>query len=375
VPGFNFNPSPGGVAPLGNNPAVNPGVVGYQGVGNLGVGRVSTIAPGISGFVFSAASDTFSLLIRALRTQGRIDIITRPQVTTTDNQTATFFDGQYFPYITSSTVATATTGIPTVSNGIGYRNIGIQLQVTPKIMPDGSVVMRVTPEISSPANTSVQIGNGVTATAFNTETVDTTVIAMDGETVVIGGLIQKKNERNENKIPWVGDLPVVGSLFRYRSQIKSKTELLIILTPHVVRCAADRERISAMEAKRMDWVIGDVLKIHGTSGMAPYLPQPHNGPPHADLLDGPLGPHGAPLHGPVLPNGAPLPGPVVPNGTPPPGLAPTPVPPPGPGAPANLPLPRILPQGQGQAMPADTPKPVTVKPPAPAGPSLGGQRN
>ncbi|HBI43870.1 MAG TPA: hypothetical protein DDY78_13625, partial [Planctomycetales bacterium] len=89
-PGFNFNnPS----LPLGNNPAVSPAQVGFQGLGSLGVGRVSP-ASGVGGFVFSAASDSFSLLIRALKTQGRIDILSRPQIMTLDNQLATIHVGQ-----------------------------------------------------------------------------------------------------------------------------------------------------------------------------------------------------------------------------------------------------------------------------------------
>src|SRR5262249_49726328 len=168
--------------PLGNNPVVGPGIVGFQGLGNLGVGRASPTS-GIGGFVFSAASDSFNLLIRALKTQGRMDVLARPQVQAFDNQPARVLVGQSFPYITGNTTTTAVTGIPTVTNTVLYRDIGVQLQVTPKINPDGTVVMRVLPEISSPATTTVNLGNGVFATAFNVETVETTVAAMDGETV------------------------------------------------------------------------------------------------------------------------------------------------------------------------------------------------
>jgi len=104
--------------------------------------------------------------------------------------------------------------------------------------------------------------------------VDTTVLAGDGETVAIGGLIQKSDHKNENKIPWFGDLPYLGSLFRYRTQAKTKTELMIILTPHIVRSRADADRILAEESRRMDWVLNDVVKTHGTSGLAPILPPP-----------------------------------------------------------------------------------------------------
>src|SRR5262249_17738037 len=147
-----------------------------------------------------------------------------------------------------------------VTNTVNYRDIGVELQVTPKINTDGSVVMRVIPQISSVATTTVQISNGVFATAFNVQTVETTVIAQDGETVCIGGLIQKSDTKNENKVPWFGDLPWVGSLFRYRSQQKLKKEVLVILTPHIVRSPADADRIFGIEARRMDWVAGDVLK-------------------------------------------------------------------------------------------------------------------
>ncbi|HMC63465.1 MAG TPA: hypothetical protein VKI65_00850, partial [Gemmataceae bacterium] len=275
LPGFAFN----NTGPLGNNPIFGPGIVGFQGLGNLGVGR-ATSGGTIGGFVFSAGSDAFTLLIRALKTQGRIDVLSRPQVQALDNQQARILVGQSFPYITGITQAlggvAGTTAV--VSNTVNYRDIGVQLQVTPRISPEGSVLMRVIPEVSSPAPTNVLIsstgGTNVFATAFNVQTVETTVAARDGETVAIGGLIQKKDEKHENKIPWFGDLPGVGALFRFRTQTKSKTELLVIMTPHIVRSAAERERILIEEAHRMDWCLGDVVKMHGPAGLGPLLAPP-----------------------------------------------------------------------------------------------------
>ncbi len=303
-PGFNFNTQP--VPALPNvNPAAGPGgpgVVGFQGLGNLGVGRTSPNS-GVGGFVFSAASNSFNLLIRALRTQNRIDVLSRPQVMTTDNQAARILVGQSFPYVSNSVVTTGVTGIPAVTNTVLYRDIGVQLQVTPKIFPDGSVVMRVIPEISSPSNTTVQISTNVFATAFNVQTVETTVIAQDGETVAIGGLISKSDTKNENKIPWFGDLPGVGALFRYRTQFKAKKELLVILTPHIVRCPSDADRILSMESRRMDWVLGDVLKLQGTSGMEPILPRPGEAPKAGGCPGGDCG-GGAP-YVPIAPSAGP----------------------------------------------------------------------
>ena len=96
----------------------------------------------------------------------------------------------------------------------------------------------------------------------------------DGETIVIGGLISKSDIKNENKIPWFGDLPYVGAAFRYRTQAKTKKELLVILTPRVVRSKQDAERIMFEESRRMDWIVGDVLRTHGTSDMEPIIPWP-----------------------------------------------------------------------------------------------------
>src|SRR5262249_26775339 len=117
--GFNFNqPSIG----LGNNVVVDPGIIGYHGLGSLGVGRVS------------ATSDTFNLLVRALKQQGRIDVLTRPTVMTLDNQAAQVAVGQSVPYTTGSATAAATT-----TTTVTYRDVGVILNVIPKISPEGKV--------------------------------------------------------------------------------------------------------------------------------------------------------------------------------------------------------------------------------------------
>ncbi|HZY87339.1 MAG TPA: secretin N-terminal domain-containing protein, partial [Gemmataceae bacterium] len=115
-PGFNFNQP---ALPLGNNPVVNPGIVGFQGLSSLGVGR--TDSAGLGGFVFSAGSNAFNLLVRALRQQGRIDVLSRPQVTALDNQFARVFVGQNFPIILGSNVTA--TGV--ISNNISYTPVGV----------------------------------------------------------------------------------------------------------------------------------------------------------------------------------------------------------------------------------------------------------
>jgi len=100
------------------------------------------------------------------------------------------------------------------------------------------------------------------------------VLAGDGETIVLGGMIQTSDNKTENRVPWFGDLPGIGALFRYRTQDRRKTELLVIMTPHVVRCPADAEYIWQAESKKMDWTLANVVKLQGTAPPPGQLPAP-----------------------------------------------------------------------------------------------------
>ncbi|CAN5232711.1 hypothetical protein BH11PLA2_BH11PLA2_25870 [soil metagenome] len=356
TPGFNFNSTN---TTLGNTTAASPGNVGFQGLGNLGLGR--TGSAGVGGFVFSAASDTFSLLIRALQAQGRIDVLSRPMLLLTDSQTGFFQVGQNYPILNGST----TSPNVGVTNNVTYESIGITMRVTPRINPDGKVLMRVEPSITNPSPVLVSLGNGQNATAFDTQTVQTTVLAGDGETVVLGGLIRKVDQKNENKIPVVGDIPWLGAAFRYRTQIQERREIIFIVTPHLVRTEADMARISAIEACKMGWSYRDALNVN-TFGAAILSGQnPYDLAPQTNAYAGPLpGQIGAsPLQGGTQqefsPQGTPTPysnplsGGIVPDqySTPPQQVFPQQ------GIPQGQPLgqPQVIPQGP---LPVPAPAPL-----------------
>lgn len=256
-PGYNWN----NVSTAGTNNFTNagPGVVGMQGLTNYGTGRANS-TNGFGGFVFSAASNSVNVLVRALRTQGRIEVLSRPQIVTRDNQQALISVGQQVPIITGSQVTAQ--GI--ITNTVEQQQVGIILKVLPQISPDGRVVMRVEPQVSRVSNSTVDIGNGVRGTILDQTIASTTIDAYDGQTVVIGGLIQKRDEKQQRGIPWLGDLPYLGALFRYRSQDKRKSELLIIMTPHIIRNPMDAQRVFMEEGRKMSWSLDDVQAIHGT---------------------------------------------------------------------------------------------------------------
>jgi general secretion pathway protein D len=265
-PGFFFaNPN----IPIPNNTGISPRQLGIESLTNLGVGRVSSVS-GLGGYTFSANSGMVSVLIRALKIQGRLTVLSRPQLTTLDNQTAVIQNVTYFPIVTGG--VTVTTGVVTAPP-ITHVPLGVTMQVTPRITPDGRVIMRVIPEVSAIDSTTFPLGNGTVGTSYKTQHLETTVSASDGETVLIGGLITKVDTKNENKIPWLGDLPGIGAAFRYRTYDNKKLELVIIMTPHIVRNAHERERILAEESHRIDWNLGDLMRIHGSGNGMPWLPE------------------------------------------------------------------------------------------------------
>jgi type II secretion system protein D len=299
VPGYPFNST----GAFGNSTNVDPGIVGFQGLGNLGTGRASPTG-NVGGFVFSASSNAFNLLVRALKQQGRIDVLSRPILMTTDNQSAAINIGQDFP-IVSDTIVNAQ-GF--VTQNIIRRNVGIILRVTPRISPDGRVLMRVFPEVSSVVPTPVPLGAQSNGTALNIQQVDTTVSVADGETVVIGGLITKRDSKSENKIPWLGDLPILGAAFRYRTQTQAKSELLVILTPRVVRSQADTQAILKTEGDRMHWRREEVGKYvpldcqPPLAGDASIVPAPPVVAPAAPDLAPKMSPISDSRKGPVMGN-------------------------------------------------------------------------
>ena len=263
-PGFNFNNN----GPLGNSGSSqalgNAGNVGGQGISNFALGR-SNAELGFGGLVLSASSQNISALLRALEESRRLEVLSRPQVLTLDNQSAFIQVGQRVPRITGSTITQIGQ-----QNTITLENVGLILGVTPRISPEGNVTMEIDAEKSEvgPESEGIPVsatsdGTVVRSPRINVASAQATVSAADGETIVLGGLISTKRKEHHRKVPWLGDIPIVKYLFRYDSVSTSRTELLIILTPHVLRSEADMERLKQTEMARMSWCASDVFNLHG----------------------------------------------------------------------------------------------------------------
>ena len=258
APGFGFNNQP-----FGNNVIGNPGRVGTQGLSNFALGRTNDDL-GFGGLVLSASSDSVSVLVRALASRRDVRVLSRPQVTALDNQIAQVQVGQQVPIVD---------GVNITAQGIANPNIiqdeaGIILTVTPRISPDGQIVMEVVAEKSAFLGDGVPIftdtdGAVITSPIKDITTALTSVKVPDGQTIVIGGMITKTEDNDHRKVPYLGDIPLIGSLFRYDSSQHRRTELLIFLTPRIVRTDADMELIKHVEFERMHAFEDEVEQIHG----------------------------------------------------------------------------------------------------------------
>ncbi len=264
VPGFNFN----NTLPLGNSGSARAlqgaGQVGGQGISNFAVGRNNDTA-GFGGLVLSASSENVSFLLRALQESRRLEILSRPQVLTLDNQQAFIQVGQRVPRIVSSII-----NQNGAQNNVALENVGLIIGVTPRISPENNVVMEIDAEKSKlgPESEGIPVSISADGTAIRSPRIDTitaqaTVSAGSGETIILGGLISRSTETLHRQVPWLGDLPLLKYLFSYDYFDTRRTELLIIMTPYVIRSQGDMERVKQAEFARMSWCEADIFAIHG----------------------------------------------------------------------------------------------------------------
>jgi type IV pilus assembly protein PilQ len=214
------------VGQLGStNASSGPGVVaGNQVALPAGLAGQALVVPAsLAVSLFNAAADRFiNLELSALEAEGRGKVVSRPRVITADQTKALIEQGTELPYQTA-----ATTGGSTLTQ-ITFRKANLKLEVTPQITPEGAVVLEVDVNRDS-------VGQLTTAGyAINTKHVKTQVRVQDGGTVVLGGIFEDTDKQDEAKVPTLGDVPVLGWLFRNRQQVRRRSELLVFLTPRVL---------------------------------------------------------------------------------------------------------------------------------------------
>lgn len=200
--------------------------------------------------LYQILGQDYQVTLRAIAQTGNARVLSRPSILARNNQPATITVGQSVPLI-SSVSYNGLNGTPI--NAFNYTSVGVILKVTPFITADGLVEMMVSPQISSiDPNLSFPISPGVNAPVIDVRSADTVAVTADGQTVIIGGLMEADKSTTDTKIPILGDIPVLGNLFKRHQRSDSKTELLIFLTPHIVQNPTELAALSARERAKAD---------------------------------------------------------------------------------------------------------------------------
>ncbi len=207
------------VGPFGNK--------GYR-AGSAAAGAGVATALGVPNL--SVSSSDFNILVRSLEEQGKLEVLSNPHVMVNNNQNAKIQVGENIAIVN---------GVERSTDGASFadvirQDVGIILNVMPSISTDGFVRMDIKPEISQLSEETTQVAADVAAPIITKRTVDTVVTVKDGQSVVIGGLIQSSEEKRRTKVPILGDIPILGIPFRSKKDSSTKTELLVILTPRVI---------------------------------------------------------------------------------------------------------------------------------------------
>jgi type II secretory pathway component GspD/PulD (secretin) len=268
-PAFNIaTPPPGNAVTAGR-----PQNLAGQGITGFNMGRANSQL-GYGGLVLAAGSESVNILFRALQDANRLQILSRPNLLTIDNNVSVVSIGQSVPRVTS----TGATQFGAQNNTVGEANVGLTMQIQPRTNQDGLINMIVAVERSVLGNVDdgVPVGFGPNGEAIlspiiNRTLLQTRVTAYDAQTVVLGGLIQKTRSTRARRVPWLSDIPVAGMLFRFDSEAESRSELIVIMTPRLINPndAAKLDLIKQVESSRMSWCMADILNIHGDVGLSP----------------------------------------------------------------------------------------------------------
>lgn len=198
-------------------------------------------------------------LITALEDKGLVKTLAEPNLVAQSGQQANFFAGGQIPVPTVQPGTVGTT--PTVS--VQYYNCGVTLNFVPTVLNSGMININLAPQVCQPSVSSVVV-NGTTIPQLNTRSANTTVDLRDGQSFAIAGLLESQDSNDIAQIPWLGNLPVLGALFRSTSYQKQETELVVIVTVHLVRPVPPGKRLAtpfdtSLDANDMDlFLMGDV---------------------------------------------------------------------------------------------------------------------
>jgi len=239
--GFNlFSANPKGVGSLSTQQFQQPRFSQFQFQEGQVRNNTVNFADLLNLFIFRPDLNIGST-IRLMQGRNLLQILAEPNLITVEGKEASFLAGGEFPFPTLTSTSTGGAVSPVVT--VQFKKFGVQIAFTPTITPSGAINLKVAPEVSSLDFSNAVTLQGFLIPALMSRRVDTEVILKDGETFAIAGLIDNRVISVLNKLKYLGDIPVLGNLFRSRSQRKSTDELLVVVTPRFVRPIPADEKV------------------------------------------------------------------------------------------------------------------------------------
>ncbi len=239
--------------------------------GNLagGATAIQTLASGATAFQIGVAGSKITAFLDAQATAGNLEVLSAPKVATLNNQKAVIRIGRQDVFFKAVVTPASTTSAAFTTYTPESITEGIILSVTPQIGQDGRIMLSIHPSITEKVGEARAPDNN-TAPILDIRETNTVVSVADGETVFIGGLMQERTQESVTSVPILGDIPFLGALFRSNVQEKKKTELVILITPRVIRSSEGAEAAAAelnrLEEQKRGSLLGGRPWLYGTEG-------------------------------------------------------------------------------------------------------------
>ncbi len=224
------------------------------------------IAAGVAGNVVlpdGTEIPAITAVLRAAQTRDNVNILSSPHLLTLDNKEAEIIVAENVPFITSQ--SRDTTNLANVINTVERKDVGIILRITPRINESSFVSLEIYQESSALKGDTSLLATATVGPTTTKRSAKTSVLVRDGDTVVLGGMMQETVNNLERKVPILGSIPLVGNLFKFSSVTRKKTNLLIFLTPHIIKTPEEMSQMTTDHRRKMDQFIeqhkGEVERI------------------------------------------------------------------------------------------------------------------
>ena len=200
---------------------------------------------------------TIGAVVQAYKSDSEVSILSTPQIMTLNNEEAEINVGSNVPYVTRQDTTATSTSYPVNYSSYEYRDVGVILNITPHINEDNFIRLKISQQVTKVTSSS----SSTTPTTLK-RTAKTTVVVKDNETIVIGGLVGDSTQDGIYKVPLLGDIPILGWLFKSKSTSREKTNLYVFLTPHIVRTQKDATGIYQEKRETMGEVVEGIIKLN-----------------------------------------------------------------------------------------------------------------